>query len=516
VRNSPTEIREYRRNGTEVQWVQVGTITPPPGASFTLGPPTLSGNIAFVSEGRYFQRDAGGWTFRGRVRPLDSATGTAPFGADYRGGLLLTRSVSSAFRAEPYPYLYLRNSAGGFDHVAVLRTFGGANYMDVSGNLAVVQAQEQFGTINLYFYELPVPLVAPPAIANDFEARDISDWQQEPGSQFALADTSRGVVYRQSSLVAKSTAFLTTSEWANAQSIEADITPTAVDGSDRWVGLAVRYVDAGNHYYVTLRGSNRLRLQRMVTGVFQTLAETTLPFVLNRTYHIKLVANGPQLSVYVNGASVMGTRDNALTHGRAAVMTYKARANFDNVYVGSTAPFEVAHDEFGDFNDSNADFTLQGGNWTFVSQSGDPDVAFAQTDTSGDARAFVGTPTGDQVVEARARLDTFPSATAGWFGLLARWVDTHTFYYLAVRSNGRLDIRKKVNGTITVLRSVPFSATAGQYYDFKLAVVGNQLHAYVNDAFVAGALDGDIASGQYGLATSRAAATYQNFVVQKP
>ena len=33
VRNSPTDIREYRRNGTALQWVQVGTITPPAGAA---------------------------------------------------------------------------------------------------------------------------------------------------------------------------------------------------------------------------------------------------------------------------------------------------------------------------------------------------------------------------------------------------------------------------------------------------------------------------------------------------
>jgi hypothetical protein len=516
LRVSPTEIREYRRNGTEVQWVHVSSITPPAGASFTLGAPTLSGNIAFVSEGRYFQREAAGWVFRGLVEPLDSAKGTDPYDADYRGPLLITSSIPDAFRAEGRGDLYLRNAAGGFDHVAALQTSDTPAYIDVSGNRSVVSGIGMFGGTSVSFFELPVPLVAPPAIANDFDVHDASGWQQESGSQFALATTSKGVVYRQSSLVGKSTAFLTGSDWANAQSIEADITPTAVDGSDRWVGLVVRYIDANNHYYVTLRASNRLLLQRMVGGVFTTLDETTVPFVLGRSYHIKLIANGPQLTVWVDGGFAASAFDNTLTRGRAGLQTYKARADYDNVYAGSTAGFSLASDDFGDFNDDGRPFTTIGGNWTLVDQPGNPDVAFGQTDSSGDARAFVGAPTGDQVVEAMARVDSFPSTTAGWFGLLARWVDSRTFYYLAVRSNGRLDIRKRVNGTITVLRTVPFSVTPGQYYRLKLAVLGNQLHAYVDDVFIAGAVDGSISRGRYGLATSRAAATYQNFYVDQP
>jgi hypothetical protein len=278
----------------------------------------------------------------------------------------------------------------------------------------------------------------------------------------------------------------------------------------------VRYIDANNHYYVTLRGSNRLRLQRMVGGVFQTLSETIVPFTLNRSYHVKLVVNGPLFDVYVDGTWRMGGFDTALTHGRAGIMTYKARADFDNVYVGSTAPLPLAYKDFSQLWDNGREFTYLGGNWTPVEQSGTPDIAFGQTNTTGEARAFVGTPTDDQVVQAMARVDAYASTTAGWYGLLARWVDSHTFYYLAVRSNGRLDIRKKVNGTITVLRSVPFVATPGQYYTFKLAVLGNQLHAYVNGTFVAGAVDGAIPRGQYGIATSGAAARFQNFSVVQP
>ena len=517
VRDSATEIREYRRNGTALDWVQVSTITPPSGAGFTLGAPTLSGNTAFVDDGRFFDRDGTSWVYRGRVKPLDSATGTQPFGADYRGTVLLTRSIAAYNHAESSPYLYVRNSGGNFDQVAVLGPNGGADYMDVSGNRVVVQGQGDFSDITLRFYDLQVPLRAPAAIANDFDEHDISGWQQEPGSGFALGNTTKGIVYRQTSLADKATAFLTQSDWPWSQSVEADITPTAINGSDRWVGLTARYIDANNHYYVTLRSNGRVQLKRMVAGEFLTLGDAALPFVLNRTYHVKLIVSGSILDVYVDGKWMLGAADNSLTHGRAGLMTFRAQANFDNVYAGPTEPFTLAAFDFGTLEPQGATFTSAGGTWSPVEQTnGTSDIAWGQTDVAADAREFIGTRTGDQAVEAMIAVDSYQTTSAGWVGLVARWVDTHTYYYLAIRGVGRLDIRKKVNGTITVLKTVPYTVNPGEYHDYKLVAVGDELHAYVDDLFMAGAVDGEITKGQYGLGTYRATARYQTFVVEQP
>ena len=518
VRNPPNEFREYRRNGSVVQWPQVGTITPPSGVNADLGAPTLSGDVAFSSPGYYFQREGSTWAYQGRVQPLDSANTEFAQG-DYRGGLLLSISMlgSNPNFFEQRPYLYQPNAAGGFDHVAVLNTSGNNTYVDVSGNHAIVSGSE-YGFDNFVeFFDLPVPLRAPALIVDDFEDHDVSGWQPMAGSQFALATSGSGTVYRQSATSGTSTATLVNSDWANNQSIEADITPTAFDGNDRWVGLAVRYLDANNQYYVTLRGSNKLQLKRNVAGAFSTLAETTLPVTLNQKYRVKLVIAGTHLAVYVNDSFLVGATDTALAHGRAALMTYRARADYDNVFVTPTPPFNVAAKDFSDFNFWGKPFTTEGGNWTVVEQQGNPDIAFGQTTTDGNARAFIGTPTGDQEIHSQAKLTSFGSSSQGaWFGFLARWVDARTHYYLSVRSTGRLEIRKVLNGTITVLKSVPFAATPGKYYDFRFSVTGNELHAYVDDKFVAGAIDNDIAAGQYGLATYRAAAAWQNFNVDQP
>jgi hypothetical protein len=136
---------------------------------------------------------------------------------------------------------------------------------------------------------------------------------------------------------------------------------------------------------------------------------------------------------------------------------------------------------------------------------------------AGDARAYMGASTDDQVVEAALRLDSYgASAQGAWFGLLARWVDERTFYYLTVRSSGRLEIRKQLNGTVSVLKSVPFSAAPGRFYTFKLSVIGNELHAFVDGVFVGGALDNGIPRGQYGVGSYRTAFTYGRFNVDQP
>lgn len=515
---NPGEIREYHRNGS-VTWPQVGTITPPGGTDFNDAAPTLRDDVAFTSHGDYFRRAGSAWSYVGRVQPLDSAD-TDVDDADYRGSLLLSLSrLPSSDGNHDYrsPYLYQPNSSGGFDHVAWLDSLGFAEYADVSGTHAVASGRDVISGTYVEFYEVPAPLRAPDAIANDFETHDLSVWQQAAGSQFALATSGGSTVYRQSGTAGTSTAILSDSDWPYTEEIEADIKPTAFDGSDRWVGLAVRYLDADNQYYVTLRSSNKLQLKRNVGGAFKTLAETTLPVTLNKSYHVKLQVTGSQISVYVDDQWRAGARDTALTHGRAALMTYRARADFDNVYAAPTESFGLAGMDFSQVYQGGKPFTTEGGHWTLVEQSGDPDVAFGQTSTEGNARAWIGTPTGDQRVEAQAKLASYNSSSQGaWFGILARWKDARTHYYLSVRSTGKLEIRRVLNGTVTVLKSVPFTATPDHYYDFEFDVVGNELHAYVDGKFMAGAIDNAIAEGQYGLGTYRAAATFQNFFAMQP
>lgn len=519
VLNPPGEIREYRRNGTALDWPQVGTIVAPDGVAFS---PwfdlTLHGDVAATTFGHWFRRVGGAWNYQGKLMPLNSGWGTGVNQPDYKGELLVSTGAINEQHAAHEPYLFRQNAAGRFDNLAKLATAGDTGSVDLSGSVAIVASQDEFeGTNFIEFFNLPSPLIAPKAIANDFEAGNVSGFQQTVGSQFALATSGSNRVYRQSATTGESHAVLSGSNWSGFQSIEADVTPTAFDGADRWFGVAVRYFDADNRYYLTLRSSGRLQLKRMVKGQFTTLAERILPVSLGTKYRLRLTVDGSRLEGTVIGVGGLDATDTALTRGQAALMTYRTRADFDDVYAAPTRSLPLAWNHPGGFEGSS--FTHEGGTWNWVELPSNypDDVGEAQQSTSGDARAFFGTPTDDQHIETSVRLDSFNASPSGaWFGVLARWVDARNFYYLTLRSNGKLELRKQVNGVITVLRSVPFSAEPGRFYRLGLDVLGDQLHAYVDGAFVAGAVDGDIAEGKYGLGSYRAAFTYQWFDVRQP
>ena len=139
-------------------------------------------------------------------------------------------------------------------------------------------------------------------------------------------------VFRQASTAGDAGAVLDAYDWTS-QSIQADVKPTAVNGNDRWVGLATRRTDASNYYYVTLRSSGIIQLKRMQGGVFATIDSASVPWALNRTYRLRLESVGTLHRVYVDGNLVLEAWDDALSHGRAALLTYRAAADYDNVIV---------------------------------------------------------------------------------------------------------------------------------------------------------------------------------------
>jgi hypothetical protein len=115
------------------------------------------------------------------------------------------------------------------------------------------------------------------------------------------------------------------------------------------------------------------------------------------------------------------------------------------------------------------------------------------------------------------RLDGFGSSRTGaWFGVLARYVDAQNHYYVTARDNGQIQIRKIVNGVITVLASANYPAAVGQTLDVRFLVVNDQLQLWMDGVLVASAHDRDITEGQYGLATYRAAATFWTLDVFQP
>ncbi len=475
----------------------------------------LRGGDAIVASGggAYYWRLASTQFPAGRLRSL----GALNVGADITtiektGQLVLMREFDVDLGVNVINVYRAPTATGDYAYVAKLVAKSGANLgasFDVAGN--VVLASDVAGT-TVHEFTLPASFAIPTPRQENFESGVATNWTPGAGAQYAVATTGANRVYRQSSLVGDAHAVLGGVSWRD-QAIEADIRPTQFAQNDRWVGLATRYSNAQNYYYVTLRNSGSVQVKRMRDGVFALLASAPLAVTAGRGYRVRLESIGETLRVYVDGVRVLDVDDPAgLPAGNAALLTYQSRADFDNVVVSPSPRTTLFANTFTAGQSSGA-WTRNGtGQWT-------ANGAFSQNSVAGDARAYIGTATGDQVVAARVQPIAYAApegAQERWSGLLARYRNETNYYYLTLRNSNTVSLRKLVNGVVTPLASAPFASTPGTSYSLRLEAVGNQLRAYVNGNLVLQATDSSHVSGAGGVVTFKTAANFDDYVSYQP
>ena len=175
IRHSPSLVQSYRKNGSALAWAANRTINIPSQALPFTGPVAVQLGTAVVPGSAYFTRGTN-WTYAGQIKAVDYAMGTGDSSkVVFRDGVVLTHERWDVPDYGSAPYLYVPNASGGFDHVGIL---GGAGALtidfDISGRTIVSAGGIDYGPLQARVYVLPQPLVAPPAIANNFDARDIS------------------------------------------------------------------------------------------------------------------------------------------------------------------------------------------------------------------------------------------------------------------------------------------------------------------------------------------------------
>jgi hypothetical protein len=503
----------WRRNGSAIDWVPAGALNLPPNTSQSIAPYALQGATAVANTGHVFRRTGtSSWALQGRATSVDhDASYGVTFDAVYRDGVLLTtESGYSAFMRA-----YLETSPGHFDHVASLITQDNTEYHDISGRTVVAVARDPQATrFEVDIFTLPAPLRAPNPIVDDFEDRDVSDFTFNSG-QFALATRGSSDVLAQNSCSTLAIALVEDTDWTDYQRVEADITRT-FGASGSWVGLIARYVDPNNYYFGTIRPDNTIYLYKRVNGVDTLLRQSY--YGGDIPAHAALVVDGSNISFSVGYSNIPLVTDTSLTHGRAGLATWQARADFDDVRASGADQYSLFYRDWGfSGSDTSIDMTTVGGDWRVRQDEEGYNQGLEQLDASASAVAFIGTPVGNQEVTALVRLDAFGASQQGaWFGLLARYTDPNNHYYLTVRSTGQVQIRRIVNGVITVLASANFTAVPGQYYELRFRVINDQLQAFVDQMLVASAHDSSLTIGRYGMATYRAATTWENFGAAQP
>jgi hypothetical protein len=523
---APSALRIYDRAGPGLAWQLSSTL---PTGEWGRGVALLGNDLIVGDWSPYgnllYRRSGTGWQRAGHLPTLMG------FSRNYDGAYHIAREGNLALFAAPLfedlpgaIAVYRRNSGGAYEHVALLVARNGdllGNVVDISGRTVAVSAhtRDSLEEGRLYFFEMPEDFSVPAVRQDDFEDGDALGWQYEAG-EFAVARRGGTQVLRQSGLTGGATAILTEGP-TTTQSITADIRPTQFDGEDRWAGVATRYRDSDNHYYVTLRSSDTVELRRLRSGDITVLASRPLPVSVNGNYRVRLESIGTRHRVFVNGVMQFSVIDGGISSGRVGLMSYRTTADFDNVLVTPSVRQSIFDNDIVNGGDCERFVTERE-----LRVSGSPEwdcsvyerTYLRQASMDGVARAAIGPVTDDQVAEARVRIETFAEngTTDKWLGVMTRYVDADNYYYLVLRSSNSVSLRRLVDGEVVELDRADFPVAPGAWYRLRLEVVGDQLRGYVNDILRVQATDSAHERGISGIATYRTAARFDYFRIFQP
>ena len=165
---------------------------------------------------------------------------------------------------------------------------------------------------------------------DNFEDGNSSGWSKSGGTWSVVTDGSR--VYKQSKTSGDARARAGSSSWTN-YAVQARVKPLSFNGSDRFVALLGRAQSSTSYYYLTLRGSNKIELKKLVSGSSTTLASKPFTVRAGRWYTLRIELNGTSLSAYVDGALQLTATDSQFRAGNVGGATYYATAEFDDFVV---------------------------------------------------------------------------------------------------------------------------------------------------------------------------------------
>ena len=164
-----------------------------------------------------------------------------------------------------------------------------------------------------------------------------------------------------------------------------------------------------------------------------------------------------------------------------------------------------------DFEDGNSSgWSGSGGSWTVAT---DGSRVLRQSGTSSDARITAGTQSWTAYsVQARVKPTAF-SGSNRFVAVLARVQSNTSYYYVALRSNNTVELKKLVGGSSTTLDTASLTVSTNTWYTVRLDVSGTSLRGYVNGTLLTEATDSQFSSGRVGVATFYGAANFDDVVV---
>ncbi len=172
-----------------------------------------------------------------------------------------------------------------------------------------------------------------------------------------------------------------------------------------------------------------------------------------------------------------------------------------------------------DFETSNADgwFPSVSADWSVVT---DGSMVYKQSTLIDELRVNA---TGDShwtdlSIELKVKPLSFgANSSADQIGIYARYWDLSNWYALTLRGDGRIALRRRVNGSNNqVGDSANAMIAAGTWYTIKFEVIGATLNAYVDGVLLVTATDASLATGGIGLGGLNYTAEFDDVVVKIP
>ncbi|PJJ57185.1 alpha-L-rhamnosidase [Mumia flava] len=254
--------------------------------------------------------------------------------------------------------------------------------------------------------------------------------------------------------------------------------------------ILFRAQDTNNYYMWQVRGDgvNQLAPHKRVNGAYTELKTVPLDLDLQRNtdHTLKIEAVGDTIRTWIDGTLVDTTTDATFSSGTIGFRTGGSERNsWDDLSV--TAPDGTSL-YASDFSSTASDFACA---------------------TTSDGRLVVGT--GQNCILSEAwrdyTLETTFSITAQNATILFRAADENNYYMWQVRGDGvnELAPHKRVNGTYSVLKTVPLGIDLQRDTDYRLKIeaVGSTIRTWIDGTLVDTTTDSTFDAGTIGFRTGR-------------
>jgi hypothetical protein len=163
---------------------------------------------------------------------------------------------------------------------------------------------------------------------------------------------------------------------------------------------------------------------------------------------------------------------------------------------------------FENFENGSGRWTTVLGSWSVVT-SGSSKV-YKSASSTGTMRAVAGEAAWTNLkIEASIKPTAF-NGTGSNVALVGRYKDESNMYQLQLLNSNTIELKKKVAGTWTSLKTAAFTVTTNTTYTVRFELSGSTLKAYVNNSLKAIATDGSLTSGRAGVSTNTTVGEFDN------